>query len=146
MWQPRGAPRPSCMPTSGHLELNYPVPKAAEFEAQAAHGTMSPKSQLRRSERSSTVAPPVLRVNYDIVPGSDLHWVAPVRSSLARQAVHQSQPQQVQPSQQLRQQERQQTKQEMDTQVSSQAATPDENDAEDSSAGIAGHSVTYFLP
>ncbi|CAN8023916.1 unnamed protein product, partial [Ixodes persulcatus] len=123
-----------------------PVPKAAELEGQAAHGTMSPKSQLCRSKRNSTVAPPVLRVNYDIVPGSYLHWVALARSSLARQAVDQSQPQQLQPFQQLQQQERQQTRQEIDTQISSQAATPDEKDSEDSSAGIAGHPVTYFSP
>ncbi|XP_040360545.2 uncharacterized protein LOC120848622 [Ixodes scapularis] len=165
MWQPRGAPRPSCVPTSGHLELTTLFQRLQNSKARPLTEPCLPSrsfvapNEARPSvppfasqpqdfdwPNNGSAAPPVLRVNYDIVPGSYLHWVALARSSLARQAVDQSQPQQVQPSQQLQQQERQQTKQEMDTQVSSQAAAPDENGAEDSSAGIAGHSVTYFLP
>ncbi|CAN7999771.1 unnamed protein product, partial [Ixodes pacificus] len=143
MWQPRGAPRPSCRPTSGHLELTALFQRLQNSKARTLTEPCLPSrsfvapNETRQSvppfashpqdfdwTNNGSAAPPVLRFNYDIVPGSYLHWVALARSSLARQAVNQSQPQQGQPFQQLQQQERQQTRQEIDTQVSSQAATP----------------------
>ncbi|KAM7300780.1 uncharacterized protein ISCGN_016365 [Ixodes scapularis] len=172
LWQPQGAPRPSCMPTSGHLELSAlfqrlqnsaarPLPEPC-FPSRSIviPGETRPSvppfaSQPQDADWSSrgSAVPPMLRVNYDVVPSNYLHWVALARSNLARPVVDQSQSQlQLQHLQQLQllhqqqQQERQQTRQDMGTQVGLQAAASDENDAEDSGAGASGHSGTYFSP
>ncbi|KAG0419589.1 hypothetical protein HPB47_004007 [Ixodes persulcatus] len=171
--QPRGAPRPSGMSTSSQLELNALFQRLQNTAARPIMDSCVPSySVATQNETRQPVAPfpsqpqdvdwskrgsaalPTQRVNFDTVPSNYLRWVALARSNLARPAVDQCQPQlhlqhlqQLQLLHQLQQQERQQMRQEMGTQVGTQAVTSDNNDAElDSSAGMSGHSVTYFSP
>ncbi|EEC09955.1 hypothetical protein IscW_ISCW006931 [Ixodes scapularis] len=171
--EPRGAPRPSCMSTSGQLELNAlfqrlqntaarPImePCVPSYSVAAQNETRQPVAPFPSQpqdvdwSKRGSAALPTQRVNFDTVPSNYLRWVALARSNLARPAVDQCQPhlhlqylQQLQLLHHLQQQERQQMRQEMGTQVGTQAATSENNDSElDSSAGMAGHSVTYFSP
>ncbi|CAN7996694.1 unnamed protein product [Ixodes hexagonus] len=176
LWQPQGVPRPSCMPTSGHLELSALFQRLQNSTARPlAEPCFPSRSVVVQNEARPSVppfasqpqdvdwsnrgsaAPPVLRVNYDMVPSNYLHWVALARSNLVRPAVDQSQSQQQLQLHQLQQlqllhqqqqqEQRQQARQDMGTQVGAQAASADENDAEDSSTGMSGHSsVNYFSP
>lgn len=172
LWQ-QGAARP--ISASGHLELSALFQRLQNSTARPlAEPCFPSRSVVVPSETRPSVppfssqpqdvdwssrgsaAPPMLRVNYDIVPSSYLHWVALARSSLVRPAVDQSQTQQQQQQLQLhlqqlqllhqQQQERQQTRQDMGTQVGTQAVNSDENEAEESNTGMSGQSVTYFSP